>query len=541
MCQDTCKLTGGIKLNKVDVIIVGSGIAGLQLAYELSKQLKVFIITKNRITNSNSYRAQGGIAAAVSIKDDPYLHFHDTIMAGEGHGVASAVLELVNEGKQVIKELIEAGAPFDFQADGELALGLEGAHSEARILHCGGDQTGKYLIEFFIEKLMLSPNITWVQEEMVIDLVLNKAGSCIGVKTKNQAGNCITYLAPHTVLATGGAGWLYPNTSNDSTITGDGIALAYRASAKITDLEFFQFHPTLLTINGKAIGLVSEAVRGAGAILVNDHNERIMQHVHPLQDLAPRHIVTYELLNQLTAGNRVYLDITNVKDFTIRFPTISTMCLDHHIDLNTEKLPVSPGAHFIMGGIVIDKWGASSVQGLYAIGEVAASGVHGANRLASNSLLEGLVYGKRLGTYLLVNGINRSGMDFTPVLPKRQALTQLPFAIQELQTSMLRSVGIIRNHNELATQLSWLESWGIDPFSQIESCDQPLIQTYYMWIVARLLTESALLRTESRGTHIRSDFLDKDEHWLQKRIIHFQTNDRMEITYDQYSKTKGPA
>ncbi|MBU8565238.1 L-aspartate oxidase [Virgibacillus pantothenticus] len=532
MCQDICK-KGEFTVKGTDIIIIGSGIAALQLACQLKEQFNVMIITKGYIKDSNSYRAQGGIAAAISATDSLYDHYMDTITAADEHGHAAAIHTLVTEGRQIIKDWIRV-APFDMHSDGNIALGLEGAHSKARITHCGGDQTGKYMTEFLLRQLYLSKRVQWLENKMVIDLLQNKAERCIGVITKDIDGSCHTYVAPHVVLATGGAGELYASTSNTWSVAGDGVALAYRVGAKLSDMEFFQFHPTLLHINGRSIGLVSEAVRGAGATLKNDLNEQFMVHVHPLGDLAPRHIVAHEIFQQIKAGRKVYLDITPVKDFSSRFPAITNMCKQHGVSIQKGKIPVVPGAHFMIGGVVIDDWGATSVKGLYAIGEVAASGVHGANRLASNSLLEGLVYGKRLAAYIVQQHDNLQTIDFTPKKQHREQLTKLPFTIQELQQSMMQAVGIIRDHDCLSKQLRWLDAYQIDPFKQIEQSDRSTIQVYFMWIAARLITDAALHRTETRGCHIRSDFPNKDnEYWLQKRIVHFKSTNRMEVTYDQ--------
>lgn len=518
-------------MKKTDIIIIGSGIAALQLASQLQEQVNVTIITKKAITNSNSFHAQGGIAADISTNDNAYDHYQDTIIAGDQHGNATAIYDLVTEGRLFMQDWVRL-APFDTHADGKISLGLEGAHRKARIAHCGGDQTGKYVIHFLLDSLRSSTRVHWVENEMVIDLLQNKSGRCIGVTTKDKNEVSHTYMANHVVLATGGAGGLYANTSNASSITGDGIALAYRAGARICDLEFFQFHPTLLYINGKSVGLISEAVRGAGARLINDLNEQFMKDVHPQRDLAPRHIVAHQLFQQINSRRKIYLDIRQVRDFSTKFPSITKMLQQHGISMKAGKIPVAPGAHFMIGGILINEWGATSVKGLYAIGEVAASGVHGANRLASNSLLEGLVYGKRLASYL--QQLDRSEtIDFTPKKQDREQLTDIPFAKREIQQSMMQAVGIIRDHNHLAKQLNWLNKPPIDPFKQVEACSLSTIQHYFIWIVARLITESALLRTETRGCHIRADYPDKDnEYWLQKRIIHYQSNDKMEVTYD---------
>ncbi|MBR7797161.1 L-aspartate oxidase [Agaribacter marinus] len=510
-------------MNKIDVIIVGSGIAALQLAYKLSNHKHVMIITKGQVKDSNSFMAQGGIAAAIAKTDSPQQHFHDTMTAGEGHGNEYRVNDLVEEGKKVIEELIDAGAPFDLEADGSLSLGVEGAHRVPRILHSGGDQTGKKLVNFLLESLQASDHITWMENVMVMDLILNRDGKCIGIKAKNSNEELLEFYAPHVVLASGGAGGLFTQSSNHPTILGDGIALAYRAGASVGDLEFLQFHPTLLSANGKTVGLISEAVRGAGAILVNDRGERIMEGIHDQQDLGPRHVVAHEIFKQVTSGKYVFLDITTIHNFKKRFPSISQLCKAHHVDLSKGKIPVLPGSHFMMGGVVTDRWGCTSIKGLYAIGEVACSGVHGANRLASNSLLEGFVYGSRLSMFLLKTKVEEYPKDFVPAPDNKNPLETLPFTRKELQEKLTHYVGIIRNNDSLQHHFAWLNSFSIDPFANIDQCRRADIQTYFMWINSVLMTQSALIRTESRGGHIRSDFPNKDyKRWLRKSIIHYR-------------------
>ncbi|MCP3741217.1 L-aspartate oxidase [Rossellomorea sp. BNER] len=525
-------------MKKADVIIVGSGIAALQLARTLSQQSHVMIITKNHRRSSNSFMAQGGIAAAISKEDHSDQHFIDTMIAGEWHGNNERVKRLVEEGKEAVEELIAMKAPFDRNTNDEFSLGMEGAHSTHRILHSGGDQTGKHLINFLLETLS-TPNVEWIENEMVIELLFNTSGSCIGVQTKNYAEETREYFSSHIVLATGGAGGMYLPTSNHPSVSGDGLAMAYRAGARIADLEFFQFHPTLLTIEGEAIGLISEAVRGAGGTLINDHGDRIMEGKHPQLELGPRHIVAHEIFKQNESGRKVYLDISNIDRFQTRFPSISTMCVQNGICLEEGKIPVSPGSHFMMGGVVIDEIGRTNLKGLYAIGEVACSGVHGANRLASNSLLEGLVYGKRLASYLIKSLEIEGPRDFSSIKFRKKTKGSLPFSMKEIQENMMKYVGIIRDKKGIDIQLSWLKSTSLSPFENIEDWDRKTIQTYYMWINALLMTESASLRTESRGGHIRLDFPQVDDsNWLKKRIVHEQRNQRMKVEYDEQREIK---
>ena len=386
-------------MEKLEVIIIGSGVAALQTAIEASKSKHVTLITKSKLRHSNSYLAQGGIAVAMSEQDNPTFHHKDTIQAGRHYNNAQAVQTLVEQAPQVISNLIDSGMRFDHDQNGNLVFGMEGAHSERRILHSHGDATGKYVTDHLLSKLD-SSNIDVVEDTAVVELILGEDHSCIGVKVINQEGQVEAVYGEHIVLATGGCGSLFQLTSNASTVSGDGIALALKAGAKIRDMEFIQFHPTLLYCNGRTQGLVSEAVRGEGAKLITSQGKKIMEDVHPMKDLAPRHIVAQTIYSYMENGETVYLDISMIPHFKEHFPTVADICESNGINLDEGKIPVAPGNHFLMGGIETDELSRTSIQGLYAVGEVACTGVHGANRLASNSLLEGLVYGYALGRYL---------------------------------------------------------------------------------------------------------------------------------------------
>ncbi|TYR76812.1 L-aspartate oxidase [Rossellomorea vietnamensis] len=540
MCQDTCKYCGGVNVKKADVIIVGSGLAALQTARELNPELNVMIITKGTRRGSNSYMAQGGIAAVVAKDDNIARHFEDTLEAGRGHQIEEEVHSLVTEGQRIVQKLVDEGAPFDRNNDGTLSLGMEGAHSRKRILHCGGDETGRFLIEHFLKTL--SGNISWVEEEMVFELLQNSEGACIGVKTMNRQGAVHAYYAPIVVMAAGGAGGLYSSTSNHPTVTGDGMAAAFRAGAYIADAEFIQFHPTLLYVDGKTKGLVSEAVRGEGAHLFNDAGERIMEGIHPLKELAPRHVVAQRIFEQRQMGRDIYLSIKLINEFETKFPSISAMCKENGIDLSLGRIPVSPGCHFIMGGIVIDSAGKTNVEGLYAVGEAACSGVHGANRLASNSLLEGLVYGKRLADWINAQkksiSINPKKMqDAEQQKSGRKAAA--PFNVKEFQERMMESAGIIRNGQKLEEHLNWLQNIEFRLDEKLDELNPEDIGKYFMWINSLIVTRAALLRTESRGGHIRSDYQEEDDFfWMKRRIVHSLEDGEMRTWLDEQVKTK---
>jgi L-aspartate oxidase len=501
---------------KLDVLIIGSGMASLQLARKLSPHLNVTILTKTTIFSSNSYLAQGGIAASISADDSYELHALDTIEAGRFHNYARAVKEVTSLAPVLLHDLAAAGCLFDLDVTGKWSLGMEGAHSKNRIVHSGGDETGKKVIEFLAATI--PPNVKVLENVFVHELILSECGSCMGANAMMDDGTIKSFYAAHTIIATGGCGQVYEYTSNAQTVTGDGIALAYVAGANITDMEFVQFHPTLLYVNGKTAGLVSEAVRGEGAVLVNDKGMQIMDHVHPLKDLAPRHIVSQEIYQYWQAGESVYLDISNVADFTARFPTITALCQKHGVDIQQKKIPVAPGCHFLMGGIVTDLCGRTSISGLYAIGEAACTGLHGANRLASNSLLEGLYMGSELANWL--NEQPRKVPALKEAASRRITASKLP-SRAELQKRMMEAVGIVRTEKALQGHLFWLESfldWEKGEVHKTVYTKEEL-ETYFMLLTARLITKASLQRTESRGGHFRNDYPRESDSWRRKNII----------------------
>ncbi|MFV9511145.1 L-aspartate oxidase [Tepidibacillus sp. LV47] len=505
-----------MKMRKADVIIIGSGIAGLYAAYLLSSKKKVILITKGKLDHSNSILAQGGIAAAIGKNDSWKHHFQDTIIAGHYHNVEEAVRCLVQNAPKIIQQLIDIGVTFDRDHHRNLELGREGGHHNRRIVHAGGDSTGKIIIEKLIK--LIKPHVTIYEDEMVYELLTHN-GNCVGVITKNMQGEYFIYQADHIVLATGGIGRLYPISSNDHTITGDGIAMAYRAGADLIDLEFIQFHPTMLVHNSIPFGLVSEAVRGEGARLVNQKGELIMEGIHPLKDLAPRDIVARTIYLSMQNGDQVYLDISIIKDFTKRFPTISKMCETGHIDINTGLLPIAPGAHFIMGGVKTNAYGETTLKGLYAIGEVAYTGVHGANRLASNSLLEGVVFANKVAEYIFMRPKKNIRRD--PMIPQIQKLKLSLPEIKEIQDVMMKNVGIIRDEASLLFAKEWFEQF-LPKFHSNMIIDLSFeeITRLNMVTTGWLITTSALKRTESRGGHFRKDYpYSNDEKWLKRYIV----------------------
>lgn len=508
-----------IMMIHTDVLIIGSGVAALQLAKKLSCDLNVIVLTKSRVLQGNSNLAQGGIAAALAAEDHPTKHYEDTLEAGRFTNDNELVKQMTNEAPGLIHELLREGCCFDRNVEGELFLGLEGAHSHHRIVHGGGDATGKKVMDFLVEK---TKHIKIIEHMTVYDFHISD-GKCIGVKAKNADGEEESLFANHTVLATGGLGGLYSFTSNECTITGDGIALAYRAGAEVCDMEFIQFHPTLLYVNGQCKGLVSEAVRGSGAYLVIEDGTRIMEGIHPMEDLAPRHIVSQTIYDHLQKGKQVYLDISSIVDFQKKFPTITDMCKENHVDISSGMIPVVPGCHFLMGGVKTDHFGRTSINGLYAIGEVAYTGIHGANRLASNSLLEGLFLGKRLAEYIQSKKEEGVSVQGYP-LPKARNDINKPLIlpdIEMLRRKMMNDAGIVRNGRQLKRHLAWLESFQIQKLltCSLDNKSEQEIQVIFMLITAWLVTKSALLREESRGGHYRADFPYEEEFWLTKKVI----------------------
>ncbi|MFD1883988.1 L-aspartate oxidase [Paenibacillus wenxiniae] len=391
-------VTDGHSVIRTDVLIIGTGIAGLFTAIEVSESKNVLLITKDKLMESNTRYAQGGIAAVMAADDAPSFHLEDTLLAGAGLCDEEAVELLVQEGPKRVQDLIRLGTAFDAR-DGQLELTREGAHSHRRILHANGDSTGFEIVRALSDRVRQQPRIDVWEHHFTIELV-NVNGDCVGAIVQRPDGQIVTVYADATVLCTGGSGQLYEHTTNPKVATADGIALAYRAGALLRDMEFIQFHPTALCHPGAPCFLISEAVRGEGAILRNRQGEAFMERYHPLRDLAPRDIVARAIVSEMEREQSafVYLDITHEPEAQLeaRFPTIYRTCLQYGIHLAQDWIPVAPAAHYMMGGIRTDQHGESTVPRLFACGEVSSTGIHGANRLASNSLSEAIVYGNRI-------------------------------------------------------------------------------------------------------------------------------------------------
>jgi L-aspartate oxidase len=494
-----------------DVLVVGAGIAGLIAALKL-QPAKVTVLGKTRLGKGAATDwAQGGIAAAIGKDDSPRLHAIDTQRAGAGISDTKIVEILTRDAPAQVEELLELGAAFDRTDAGELALGREAAHQRRRIVKAGGDATGHEILKTLIEAVRVHPAIEAVEEVTADDLIVEEHRVC-GVRTRDNASDrTIAFRAGATVLATGGIGRLYRYTTNPVEATGDGIAMAARAGALLADMEFVQFHPTALAIGRDPMPLVTEAVRGEGATLVNDLGERFMRGVHPDAELAPRDVVARAIFEQLQRGRSVGLDARSAigARFPEAFPTVFGFCIAAGIDPRVQNIPIAPAAHYLMGGIAVDEWGRSSLENLWACGETSATGVHGANRLASNSLLEALVYGSRVASDIASGRPWKAspGSEIPAagrVAQRQKAQTTAAQALSDLRNLMYSNVGLVRNEtglSEALRRIGELDSSFGDAAGELRN----------LLVVGRLITEAALARHESRGSHYRSDYPETDE------------------------------
>ena len=509
-----------------DYIIIGSGIAGLYTALLAKEAGSVLVLTKGSIEDCNTRHAQGGIAASIGENDSPELHFQDTINAGDGLCDLEAVRILVNEAPDRIADLIKFGVPFD-TLDGEIALTREAAHSIPRIIHAGGDATGEH-IEVTLSRRVRMSSINVLEYCLATQIIL-ESGKVKGVRALDcRTGLIEEYECRFVIIATGGAGRLFKYTTNSDVATGDGIALAFQAGAEITDMEFFQFHPTAVRLPGVPPFLISEAVRGEGGILRNSEGYRFMPDYVPEAELAPRDVVARSILAEMrkTGSDRVFMDVTHIsaRRVATRFPHIYRFCLDHGLDITKGLIPVAPAAHYLMGGVKVNTWGETNIDGLFAAGETACTGVHGANRLASNSLLEVVVFGKRIieRTRGTANATKTSVTAQTDCyhLEERKKLKSVPkLNLSNLESLLWDNVGIVRSFDGLSKAVDVLASWqALLP----QPTDRPSYELNDMVLNARLMAEAALLRQESRGAHFRTDFPASSSDW-QKHVV-FKTS-----------------
>jgi L-aspartate oxidase len=509
-----------------DVLIVGGGLAGLRAALALDPQLSTLIITKDKLVQSNSTYAQGGIAGVLGPEDRFEDHVEDTMVAGGSLCERAVVEAVVREAPQRINELIAWGTAFDHAGD-SLALGREGGHARERIVHALGDATGKEVIRAISAEVRRRRNVQVWEDTFTIDL-LTLDGACRGALVWNEEHGKTMVWAKQTILATGGAGQLYRETTNPDVATGDGLAVAYRAGAELRDMEFVQFHPTVLYIAGGSRSLISEATRGEGAWLVDRRGKRFMFDYDPRGELAPRDVVSLSIVSQMekTRHPNVYLDMTHLDARRVlgRFPGIAAVCQEFDIDITRDRIPVRPGAHYMMGGVTVDLDGATSVPGLWAAGEVTSTGLHGANRLASNSLLEALVYGAHAGAgasaaaVAMPDSFTALSVENPPVATVSEPLN-LADIRNSLQSLMWRSVGVRRDADGLGEAFENINHWCRYVF-QRQFHDPSGWELQNMLCIARLMIRGAMRREESRGAHVRTDFTAMDDsNWNRHTIV----------------------
>jgi L-aspartate oxidase len=507
---------------KVDFLVLGCGIAGVRAAIELARAGHVLVLTKGELYESSTEYAQGGIAAALGEDDEVSLHLHDTLVAGDGLCREDAVRILVEEGPRLIQELIEWGMKFDRNGT-KLAFTREAAHSRSRVLHAHGDSTGREILRALMAKAKSIPAIHVHPYAFALDLIVED-GRVTGVEYLDEKTSAVKRVyADAVLLATGGLGQVYKETTNPAVATGDGVAIAWRAGALLSDMEFVQFHPTALYVKNAPRFLLSEALRGEGAQLRNIDLERFMPRHHEAAELAPRDIVSRAIVMEMhrTRSEFVYLDLTSLDAEHVkkRFPRIYTTCLEYNLDISTDLMPVRPAAHYAMGGVATGLDGATSLPGLYAAGEVACTGVHGANRLASNSLLEGLVFGahaaramidRRTSTALPAESDAPAPPAATSVASQAATVNpaQIEKLLSDLRAVLWDKVGVLRRGKDLSDALKRLQALTLPPAGDhSRSCHEAA----NMHAVAESITRSALAREESRGAHYRTDFPLKDE------------------------------
>ena len=511
---------------ETDVVVIGSGVAGLTTAlHARAGGHRVLLVTKANVDEGSTRWAQGGIAAALAEDDSPLDHERDTLVAGAGLCDPEAVHVLVTQGPQAVRRLIDMGAQFDTDETGDIALTREGGHLRDRIAHAGGDATGKEISRALVAAVSGRSGIEVIENALGLDIFRDQFGGVQGLTLhvigEGQRDGVGAVLAPAVVLATGGIGQVFSMSTNPSVATGDGVAMGLRAGASVADLEFVQFHPTVLYTGTGASGqqpLISEAVRGEGAVLRDGAGERFMVGEHELADLAPRDVVAKAIMRRMreTSSKHMWLDARDFgqEKWERRFPTILASLREYGIDPTVDLIPVAPAQHYASGGIRTDSHGRSNVRGLFAVGEVACTGVHGANRLASNSLLEGLVFAARIGDVLAAGIPERHD----PVVPSGESAVLAATARRSLQAAMTEGVGVLRSRDSMATTLGVLNAVGET------TSDDPHVQaweTTNLHALATVLTANAKMRKETRGSHWREDFpLTDDAEWKVRLSSH---------------------
>lgn len=506
-----------------DVLVIGGGLAGMRAAVEIDASLTVLVVTKDAWTESNSNYAQGGIAGVIDPSDSFQEHVDDTLAAGGPLCDREVVEMVIEDAPHRIHELINWGTVFDSGDTGELLLGREGGHGRNRILHAFGDATGREIMRAVIEHVTGLPNVRMWKDTFTLDLLVDE-GVCRGAIAWNN-GRGKTYVwAKQTVLCTGGAGQVYRETTNPPVATGDGHAMAYRAGAQLRDMEFMQFHPTVLYIAGSSRSLITEAMRGEGARLIDAFGKRFMPGYDDRAELAPRDVVAQAIVSQMEITRRphVYLDLSHLDpDFVRkRFPGIVSICQEFGIDIATDPIPVRPGAHYLVGGVKIDSEGRTTLPGLLAAGEVTSSGLHGANRLASNSLLEGLVFGRLAGAAACRAAAEMPDNLTALAIGNEQApQPSEPLDVADIRNSlkslMWRAAGVRRTQSGLEDAISSIESWCHYVLAR-QFADSEGWELQNMLVVAHMMICAAREREESRGVHLRSDFPETDDdHWCR--------------------------
>jgi L-aspartate oxidase len=511
------------RIRESDVVVLGSGVAGLATALN-ARGRRITVLSKTEFAGGgSSVLAQGGVAVALGLDDSPTQHARDTLAVGCGLNDPRVVRLVTEEGPRRIQHLLRLGARLDRDSSGRLAMGQEAAHSRRRVAHAAGDATGAELVRTLSEAVRRLPNVRFEDGVLALDLVVDR-GRVIGLITVDGSGELVLHMASAVVLATGGIGQIYQHTTNPAEATADGLAMAARAGARLAGIEFVQFHPTALAVGGNPLPLLTEALRGEGAVLVDETGSRFMERVHPAAELAPRDVLARAIWRHQQVGHEVSLDTTGLADrLADRFPTVLELCLQRGLDPRLVPMPVAPAAHYHMGGVAVDLHGRTSIDGLWACGEVAHTGLHGANRLASNSLLEALVFGARIGERLAALGpdatprwggslpaVSRQRVASAPRLAGEEALIA-----ERLRAVMWHGVGLERTAPGMQRAMREIDRLSGEAPSGVGELANLLL-------AARLVARAAWARTESRGAHYRSDIPWQDSHWRQDLYFHGQ-------------------